>query len=600
MKKATFTLPLFLLSFIYGMAQPATGLAFDGTNDYVSVGNILTASYTKEAWINVTTTGAGNNIVSSGGHAFWAPSGTGQLSAGHDGTWQYVQDPTPLVAGTWYHVAVTYDAATTTMRLYKDGVLVSSNTAVPPYVGTNLVNIGAYEGLATFFGSMDEVRIWNRALCQEEIQHNMSCGLDPTGQSGLVALYHFDQGTVNADNSAITMATDASSNGNDGTLTNFDLTGGATSNWAVGNAAGTCTPYAPTAMAGTPGGGTVSTTATVDAAGSYYTSNCTSVIARVIPSGATPVTGSITSMVTIDATVQTYLSSPYVQRHYDIEPATNPATSTGTITLYFTQTEFDDYNTARGLYPALPTGPSDAAGIAEVRFTQYHGTGTAPGNYTGTAELIDPADANIVWNATLSRWEITFDVTGFSGFYLHSSFGGGILPVNLISFSGFSNGNYNKILWTTSAEQNSDYFDLERSTDGADFTRVATIKAQTNSSSDKNYTYNDQKGSSNVYYYRLKMVDIDSKFKYSPVIVVDGKQNDMVRSYPNPAKGTLTISVSDLRLLKTNMRFVDMSGRLVRTVQLTKLQQPVDINSMDRGLYIIQFADGSFTKFLKQ
>jgi hypothetical protein len=596
MKKVIFTLPIFLLSFIYGMAQPATGLNFDGTDDHVVVGNILTASYTKEAWINVTTTGAGNNIVSSGGHAFWAPSGTGQLSAGHDGTWLYVVDPTPLVAGTWYHVAVTYDAATTTMRLYKNGVLVSSNLAVPPFVGANTVNIGAYGGAATFFGSMDEVRIWSRALCQDEIQHNMSCGLNPAGQAGLVALYHFDQGTVNTDNSAITTATDASGNGNNGTLVNFTLNG-TTSNWDVGNASGTCSAFAPTTMAGTPGG-TVSTTATIDASG-YFTSNC-SVIARVVPSGATPVAGSVTTSVTIDATVQTHNTQPYVQRHYDIEPATNPATSTGTITLYFTQTEFTDYNTVRGGNPALPTGPADALGIAAVRITQYHGTGTAPGNYTGTAELIDPVDGNIIWNATLNRWEITFDVTSFSGFYLHTSFYNAILPVTLISFSGAGNGAYNKIQWVTSEEINSKHFELERSTDAITFTKAATIQAQTNSSSTRSYSYNDLRGSSEIYYYRLKMVDIDSKFKYSGVISVNGKVNSFVSTYPNPAKGTITIRVSDTKLLTTNMQFIDFSGRAVRTVKLSQLQQPVDISSLNKGVYIIQFVDGSFTKFVKE
>ena len=52
---------------------------------------------------------------------------------------------------------------------------------------------------------------------------------------------------------------------------------------------------------------------------------------------------------------------------------------------------------------------------------QYHGTGTVPGTYSGGTTLIDPNDANIIWNATTSRWEITFTVSGFSGFYLHTS-----------------------------------------------------------------------------------------------------------------------------------------------------------------------------------
>jgi hypothetical protein len=602
MKKIIFTLTTsFLLSF-YGMAQPATGLDFDGVDDYVSCGSILTPSYTKEAWINTSNLSAFNNIISSGvngNHAFWAPNSYGsRLSAGHNFTWNAVQDPTPLAVSTWYHVAVTYDAATTTMRLYKNGVLVSSNNAVPAHTGGNGVSIGAYGNGFVFFGLIDEVRLWDRALCQGEIQNNMNCGLNPSGQTGLGALYHFDQGTVNANNAGITTLTDASSTGSNGTLNNFALTG-ATSNWATGTVSGSCSPFVPNTLAGTPGGGTITNTITVNPSGSNTLASDCGLITTILPSGATPVSGSITSRVTIDASVQSYNSSPYVQRHYDIEPATNAANATGTITLYYTQTEFDDYNTARGANPALPVSGVDAAGIANLRITQYHGTGTAPGNYSGSPILIDPADANIVWNAGLSRWEVTSDVNGFSGFFVHTSFGF-VLPVNLISFSGTGNGAYNKIQWVTSGEQNSDFFDLERSTDGISFSKTATIPAQNNSSSNRNYSYNDLKGNSSVYYYRLKMVDRDGTFKYSAIIRISSRQNSIISVYPNPAKEIITVSVSDTKLLKTDIRLTDMNGRLVSIVNLKSLQQPVDITRLNAGTYIIQFTDGSIIKFVKQ
>jgi hypothetical protein len=601
MKKIIFTITATLLLSFYGKAQPATGLNYDGADDYVSCGDILPPSYTKEAWVNLTSLAFFNNIISNGGsggeHAFWAPASFGsRLSAGHNLTWDYVQDPTPLVAGTWYHVAVTYDAATTTMKLYKNGVLVSSNTAVPAFNNGNGVSLGAYGGAAVFIGTMDEVRIWNRALCQDEIQNNMNCGLNPSGQNGLVALYHFDQGTVNANNAGITTLTDASGNGNNGTLNNFALTG-TTSNWSVGTVSGTCSAFAPTVMAGTPGGGTVSSTMTVSSSATYFTSNC-ELINRVVPSGATPVSGSVTSKVTIDATVQSYNGSQYVQRHYDIEPVTNPSTADATITLYYTQAEFDNYNTARVIPPFLPAFPADVVGIGNLRITQYHGTGTAPGNYSGLSELINPADPNIVWNATLSRWEVTFDVTGFSGFFAHTTIGG-VLPVNLVSFSGISNGAYNKMQWVTSSEQNSDYFDLERSIDGITFSKTTTLQAQNNSSNNY-YSYNDLRGTSNIYYYRLKMVEKDGAFKYSAIIRINSKQNNIISVYPNPAKETITISVSDTKLFKTDIKLTDMNGRLVKTVNLSNLQQPVDIARLQPGTYIIQFADGSFTKFVKQ
>ncbi|OYU56650.1 MAG: hypothetical protein CFE25_05335 [Chitinophagaceae bacterium BSSC1] len=216
----------------------AGALNFDGSNDYVNLGNILGASYTKEAWVNISNPAAVNNFISGGAasqHAFWAPTAYGnKLSAGHNEVWNQVQDPTALVAGQWYHVAVTYDAPTTTMKLYKNGVLVSTNNAVPAYGGGgNVVLLGAYElSLNLLSGSLDEARIWSRALCQTEIQNNMNAMLSGT-QTGLTAYYKFNQGITGANNSAITTVTDASGNNKNGTMVGFNNTG-ATSNWVAG------------------------------------------------------------------------------------------------------------------------------------------------------------------------------------------------------------------------------------------------------------------------------------------------------------------------------------------------------------------------------
>jgi hypothetical protein len=142
----------------------------------------------------------------------------------------------------------------------------------------------------------------------------------------------------------------------------------------------------------------------------------------VLPSGAKPVTGNIVNNLTIDASVQTLNGSAYVQRHYDIMPANDPASATATVTLYFTQADFDNFNAYAGHGPDLPKNTNDATGKANVRIYQYHGFSTTslPGTYTGQGKEIDPDDANIIWNANLQWWEISFDVNGFSGFFLSS------------------------------------------------------------------------------------------------------------------------------------------------------------------------------------
>lgn len=228
----------FFMIFQLGFSQQGSALDFDGINDYVNCGNILPTSYTKEAWIYVKSLNSLNNIISGGDsdglHAFWAPvSNSGKLSAGHNGDWYAVEDTVPLSINTWHHVAVTYDAATTIMKLYKDGELISTNNEVEPFKEGNMVRLGAFNDADNLIkGTMDEVRIWNRALSTSEIVNHMNCEL-PSSQTGLIAYYKFNQGIANANNASVTTLQDSSGNNYNGTLNGFALDG-TSSNW-VGN-----------------------------------------------------------------------------------------------------------------------------------------------------------------------------------------------------------------------------------------------------------------------------------------------------------------------------------------------------------------------------
>jgi hypothetical protein len=143
----------------------------------------------------------------------------------------------------------------------------------------------------------------------------------------------------------------------------------------------------------------------------------------VVPSGINPVSGTIANKVVVDPTVQTLNGNAYVQRHYDIMPENNAGSATATVTLFFTQQEFDSFNAYAGHGADLPKHANDAAGKANIRIYQYHGFSTTslPGTYTGQGKEIDPDDANIVWNAARQWWEITFTVQGFSGFFLSTA-----------------------------------------------------------------------------------------------------------------------------------------------------------------------------------
>ncbi|HTF27976.1 MAG TPA: FG-GAP-like repeat-containing protein, partial [Flavitalea sp.] len=140
----------------------------------------------------------------------------------------------------------------------------------------------------------------------------------------------------------------------------------------------------------------------------------------VTPSGTSPVYGAITQQSIYDSTVNTYQGQPYVQRHFEVTPVNNPNTATGTIKLFFRQTDFDAFNAHPDHGLNLPMGPSDSAGIANLRVYQYHGTSSegTPGTYNGSTVVIDPDDSRIVWNPETEWWDVSFDVQGFSGFFV--------------------------------------------------------------------------------------------------------------------------------------------------------------------------------------
>jgi hypothetical protein len=217
------------------MMPPGNALHLDGINDYASVSStrnipLANSNYTIEAWIKPDAMGA-KGIVGWG--AFGASN---QVNAFKLGTNQLVNywwgnDLTVTVGditGKWHHVACTYDG--TTRKIYLDGVVVGSDAPIGHNVtSTANFRIGSTNNGEYFGGSIDEVRIWNIARTQSQIQANM-LSIISGSTAGLVAYYNFDNGIAGGSNTGVTTLDDQTANANTGTLNNFALTG-STSNW---------------------------------------------------------------------------------------------------------------------------------------------------------------------------------------------------------------------------------------------------------------------------------------------------------------------------------------------------------------------------------
>ncbi len=220
----------------------ASGLDFDGNDDVVftPVKILSGSSYTKEAWIKIHNQNNWNNQIAGGNYNTLGGNTTfstyyGHLAAGHPNmsSWTNVYDNDPLPLDSWIHAAVTFDAKTNTMILYKNGQVVSTST-VSPTNSDDEISIGGMGYNYFMYGKMDEVRIWNYARKACEIAENYQCEIHGS-LTGLLANYHFNQGFDSTNNSGLDTLVDSSGNANNGRLYNFTLNG-ATSNWIANTA----------------------------------------------------------------------------------------------------------------------------------------------------------------------------------------------------------------------------------------------------------------------------------------------------------------------------------------------------------------------------
>ncbi|MEO8406390.1 MAG: T9SS type A sorting domain-containing protein, partial [Chitinophagaceae bacterium] len=327
----------------------------------------------------------------------------------------------------------------------------------------------------------------------------------------------------------------------------------------------------------------------------YFGGSC-ALIAKIIPSGALPVINNVTSQVFVEGTVPTYTSEPFVQRHYQLTAAVNMFTATATVTLYFSQAEFNAFNAAAGSVLDLPTDVSDNAGKANLRVAKYAGTSVTglPGSISAAVTIIDPADANIAWNASFNRWEVSFATTGFGAFIVQTnSFA---LPVNLLSFSAQLSNNDISVNWKTADELNNDHFELERSTDGKTFTSVATVPALT-SGTIKNYDRTDINAAllnTSKLYYRLKIVSISGAVEYSNIIIVfTDKSTKLVTGIsPNPFTNYINVNLNMPAGGILVMKLTDLNGQIMlqQNVHAPKgfsTQVIKERTTLARGLYLL-------------
>jgi hypothetical protein len=165
-----------------------------------------------------------------------------------------------------------------------------------------------------------------------------------------------------------------------------------------------------------------------------------------------------------------------------------------------------------------------------------------------------------------------------------------ILPLNLKSFTALPGNKMVHLSWTTTDETNTNHFELERSANGRDFSRLGSI-ASTNQMTVNNYSFDDNNPLTGIAWYRLAIISNNSTVKYSMIIAVQMRSDKGLSLYPNPwTRGTdlLINNVSNQRL---SVQFFNTSGQMSSNVIVTTNYVPMQTLLNTKGMMFYKVFD---------
>lgn len=230
-------------------------------------------------------------------------------------------------------------------------------------------------------------------------------------------------------------------------------------------------------------------------------------------------------------------------------------------------------------------------GAVRMNFQQDAGSFTVPTSFTTIATLTFTVGAGsttaqsttfgILANTTVYNSSDAVVADGdFTGTAVQT------LPINLTEFNLSSESNKVVLKWTTQSETNNEDFEIQRSLDGKEFKNIGLIPGAGNSNSQMNYEFSDIDLTANygVIYYRLKQIDFDGRFEYSPTrsLTIENKLSSKISWYPNPATNLITILSEQTQLVE----IYDITGKLTYNTS-TNLNNVIDLSDLNNGTYFL-------------
>ncbi len=204
---------------------------------------------------------------------------------------------------------------------------------------------------------------------------------------------------------------------------------------------------------------------------------------------------------------------------------------------------------------------------------------------------------------TTARFYVTITVQDFWQAYEG-------LPVELIEFraTAMQEEKTIKLDWTTASEINNAYFDVERSSDGINFSKIGQIKGAVTSNKVNIYTFIDANAAQGQrYYYRLKQTDINGDYSYTKIasaLLLDDKQFTITEFYPNPAINSSAVSIMSAINTELKVQLFQTDGILIREEKAGIIKGyneiKLDVSMLPKGIYFVQFKTPDDAKWVRK
>lgn len=511
--------------------------------------------FTVSFWFKSATTSSDAAMVSdknwnSGGYNGWVfslSSGEIWFNIGDDqGHRIDLHSVTTYNDNVWHHAAASV-TRTGNAVLYVDGVNKVSTSAaalLDIYSGYPLAIGSDPNNNYPYAGKVDEVKIWSAALSQNQIRENMHLTATAS-EANLIDYYQF----------------------NDATTNEYDR-GGNVNNLTLSSAASRTASTAPI-------GGGMSFRMTVNASGEKIFAGTdvklTFSASGTLPNGELVVSQINNSPDQVPTAALSSMSRYYVVRNWGTNATFAPLSNL----------TFENLGTfANGI-------PSD--------YKLYKRSNNAEGATWGTAAATATASS-----PTTNGGFLTFgtgnNVTSFSQLVLSRE---SALPVELLDFQCVAAKTVVNLTWNVATQFNTEGYQIERSTDGGQtFEGIGFIKAKAATGKTTAYAFTDEKPIVGTNYYRLKMLDTDGKFDFSPIrtAILRGPDLDKFSIYPNPASRSVTIDFDTNRKGRVEIELVDVTGKLMlKTHAASDIginQFPINVSKVAEGTYFLKMTDG--------